>query len=54
VVCDFEVRVLGCAPRVMAQAVTDISGHVSDANCQPDKGSNSLFIDGRENPLFID
>src|SRR5437764_11568247 len=34
--------------------VSDITGHISDANCFVLGNSNPLFIDGRDGPLIID
>src|SRR5436853_7924867 len=34
--------------------VSDITGHISDANCFRHGNSNPLFIDGRNGPLIID
>jgi len=34
--------------------MSDITGHISDANCFRHGNSNPLFIDGRGGPLIID
>ena len=35
-----------------ASCMSSISGHISGADCLPDRSSNPLFIDGREKPLI--
>jgi hypothetical protein len=38
----------------LCPSLSDITGHISGANCLRHGNSNPLLIDGREIPLFID